>query len=1486
MTKIVEPFYDILTRTESGFESRFFSFDDFIKVLKTSFMSHEDYLQKCHNVFTDPNIRSLYVNHIGKYHDYRKFDRNTASLLSEIIKNDHRLEHTNFFRWKILNFERNNKVRFNFYVNGETGLFFQETETNSIIKHTNTGIDEGVLICRIYNYSRRRRFPEAEWFDVNLNIKKNGIYDSQNRVFPFYLDEFINNNELSLKGNQLYVISPLLQHCLRIYDKILLLSKQRDAYVHSALLKNAVDASYNDARNTIGMNLKYRRLQEHYIRVVPSLEKKINKTVIITDRFFPFIEQQQIGNTYSYADVISGGSGDSGLNKISLGDYKTALGSMGVKDIMFTKEENTSNGLYSWINQGFARVVSKYNLNCNDEFFDEETYSDSTPLDNHMFSIDYENQQYVTAAVGSLTDTDLISKKRIPMVKKINQRFKLSNGKTYMFEDDDAHDNSLILKELGTEYSFRRDFNYLPSGKEIKKVNHARNALVAFVSNDIVIPPVSKLVDMPIGDLNKWMYSLRGVACEGFFTPEFLSQRMILKRTKRLKCSINECTPEFQALIKNPEEMLNKVVPSDFRENFIYRQYINCICTGKIINGECRSCGNPRPSSPIVHDEYWVDFNKQFDFVVPTKIKIVEDGINVYLDYSVGLANVRMKDDELTKSVAVETSPKDLGYIVDLNVSDIELKNVNIPLDGVYYGLGGFKSKTHGIGFSALRLYHAMKYDVKFNASECIEKENELNDFLKTFKKSKIMTRMYNKESETYENRLVEAWIGIVSIEPTEASQEFNKARFEDERSFSKINYALNAALGFDDLNEALSAESHITNNQSTEIRDELFKIAAIHSSIKPLRDETDAQHILSDKHDGLLSKLNVTNLSGDYANDADIFSIGSFDKYSLKSYVTFEEYMKLKNEYPLFTNPKFSQGFFINCCLGLTREQSALYGSIGEVSQVVYFPPKSFLLSMFEMIGDNNVRINGLLNAYISVFESLAVSKYGNSNGDYRSNIQLLNKNDGKIFRSFNDINGKILRHTNLMLFGKEGLLNQDTNIAIPRIMSKQLTCIDCPYDVAIIGKNGDFKKIAEKVFASMYPGRVQDWTTPIYDRETRTSTEAGWCWMQEIYGFSIREPNLFSKQNLNIKQIWSSYKADAEYKERYGTSFHQKHPKTKGIYLNPVFVAFNLEGDVDGDNIYMGIPYMQRSQNAMQKVYEEIKDNKFFDSKNTNPLANLVRDTYLVPSLKYLIDEAENLNFELDTLKIGYSRIRFDESLDANFEAAENKTNVGPLTTSEWQVVAFIYFYVKNYDLLVSKGYVIPELNEKNQYELMFIFQYLLAQLNGVRAMKDDGSYGKLTFDALILNKQFNDDEPTARVLLTQLIKEYKNDNAKHNIHIDFDDSVEKLFKIMDNLFISSGRFKGFGFMMTYEGKAFKFSDKKWTYGQKSSNEYYDCTDRYDPLFIDFYASYLLLFGRDPDMFIEKFGYGKTLESLNFKKKNHLHTRFLSFIKDIFIK
>jgi hypothetical protein len=68
------------------------------------------------------------------------------------------------------------------------------------------------------------------------------------------------------------------------------------------------------------------------------------------------------------------------------------------------------------------------------------------------------------------------------------------------------------------------------------------------------------------------------------------------------------------------------------------------------------------------------------------------------------------------KSVAVETAQKDIGYVLDLNCGDMEFKNIDAPLDGIFYGLGGFKSGIHGIPFSCLRLYNALSPEIKFSS--------------------------------------------------------------------------------------------------------------------------------------------------------------------------------------------------------------------------------------------------------------------------------------------------------------------------------------------------------------------------------------------------------------------------------------------------------------------------------------------------------------------------------------------------------------------------------------------------------------------------------------------------------------------------------------------------------------------------------------------------------------------------------------------------
>jgi hypothetical protein len=1477
--------YDVLQKEGNDFKSKFFTVEDFIEILKHSFMSHDDYAKK---VYSDVPFehRSHFMSDFHNFHLVESFPFAVAKLMEPIINNDkNKIQYANLFKYKVLNFNSVKRIMFDFYVNKQTNLLLNPDEESVLISNKNEHIEKGVLFIRVYNYGTLRGLPNPDPIDINTKINVNyGLIDNQMRAVPWFVDQWVNQHELKLDMGEVYIMSPLLHHCIKIYDKILLLSKQRRSYISPSLLKNAIDASFNDARITLGMNQKYRLINNSFIRVIPCLLKYTGTEIKESSRFFDFINQQNKANVFSYSDVVTNGSGVLGSNKIDLDDYQRAVFDLGIYDIMFTKEENTNHGLFSWVNPKFADVINSYDKSL--------LKSDLSVLNNHVITIDYDLEEYVTSINGPEPMIALTSKKKNAQVKKSNQRFKHANSRTFLYDGTDSFNKSMIMKEFNkTGYYFRRDVNYLNNSKVIEETSYTRNGLVAFVSADVHLPAITDFVDMTIDQINKWFKTLRGVACEGFFSKEFLRQRMIVHRTRRLKCALEDTSESFQALVANPEGTLNRIIPSFDKDKFFVRNYKDCLCEGKIINDQCKACGNPRPVDNELKTEYWVEFEKGFDFAKLTGIQMVEDGINMYLEYSIPLVNSRLKCEELTKSVSVETAQSDLGYLTHLRCGDIDIDDLKVPLDGVYFGLGGFKSKIHGIPFTVLRLYNALKSEIYYSSEDCVNETQLVNEFLSNFKKSVITTKVYDVEIGAYVNKSIEAWVGLVAISPTEVSQEFNKSRFEDERSFGKANYALNDLLGFEDLNKALSEESNLFNNRSTEFRDELFKIANIHSSVRPSFPETKKAEQKAIKHDNLLK--GIINLTKTYIKHNDLFNVTGLPKYSLREFVTRVEYLELISKFPLFTDSRFEKGFYIVCSLNVDKKQAVLYNGFGVLEHAIYFPKRSTLMQMFEIIGDNNVRINGLLNAYINVFETLAVSRLGSSDKtDNRSNVQLINKGYNNRPHQFDTINGKILKETNNLLFDKEGILNQITNIALPRIMSKQLTCIDCPYDVAIVASNYQFKKIVSKTFDNLYPDRKQDWTTPFVNVDTGEVSEIGWCWLEDVYGTSIREPNLFSKQNLNVKKIWSSFKADEEYKKMTGMTFMQKHPGTKGIYLNPVFVAFNLEGDVDGDTIFLAIPYTTKAQVELSKVYDLIKDMSFFDKENTNPKAKLVRDTYLVPSLKYLRDEAENLNFELETLSIGYSRISFADSLRANFEASRNKENIGFLTVSLWHVTYFIDFYMFNYERLVEKGYKIPLLTDKDKYELLFIFQYLLAQQNGVRAMKDDGYYGKITLDSLVVNKVFEEDQPPARTLLANLINEYKEETAKENIDVDFSDSLKKFYNILDMLFVSSGKFKGFGYMLAVDGTVFSFRDEKWTYGEKDNVKqkrdviYYNCTDRYDSYFVDFFACFLLINGRNADIFIDKFGYDKTLESLDFEHKPHLHSPLLSFAKDVFIK
>lgn len=1492
--------YDVVN--EAG-ESRSFTTDDAERMIKEMFIDAKQYRFLIESVpgNTEIDIQNkedcitnrAYLGRPNKFNPAQKAIVNEALVYKpEGLPFTFEEKITNFYARSIAGSTGILDLQmFDFYWNGMSDLFLKPT--GMIQKHQLPVIDPGMLVVRVYSYVIKNNVPVRSHTDVVLHLHKTvGLYDPQFRFIPPIFDEAMNRARNSDSDN-IYLLGLNLRYFCLVFNKLAFLSKQKEVLsIKTYLIKNAASAALYDARIVSQMNSRYQTENSLFIRIVPAIipysSKSEHGTETYASRFFKLFPEHTEHNAYSYSDVISSGSGTDNNNRIKLDDYERVIRDFNLQEIVFTNEKNTNDGLFSWVSPDLAKMISST---------DGTTATISLDsLNDHMISIDYEKKVYKTALKGSLDFNMLDSKKSLIECKKFNQRFKLANSRTYLYSDFDSDNTKLITKELTDNLFFHRNVNYM---KDVKTVNdYARNALVAFVDNDIELPELNDLINMPVEKLNEFFYSLRGISCEGFFTREFLKQHMVVQRTERLKLMLADTDIKFQDLVHNKNNYLHRQFDyrNDLKDQFLIREYKNCTCGGKIIHGICRYCNNPKPLDSEIYKEYWVDFNKDFSSVVIKDIKITDEGINFYLNYYLPNANARFKCDLLSKLVPVETSQAHIGKITSFSCGDVQYDNVDIPLDGIYFGLGGFKSKTHGIPFAVLRLYNALRDQVIYSSEDCLNKTDEINQFLSTFKKSKVRTKIYDRNLKKYVYKTVDAWVGLVAVSPTEVSQEFNKTKTEIEKSFSKANYALYELLGFTELNKAMAAFNQKTVESNDIMYRKYLKVVKYLNAKAPFNPQTDEEIAKVIAYDALLGdEKKFNNIYRDIKAKGKLFNITNFENLVSKQMITYEEYKNIINSHPLFAFKEFEKGFYIT--FNVSTQDPGLINSpdvknMSRIQYPIYFPDKFMLMNMFEFIGDNNIRINDLLSEYFNVFQTLCTSKFG-------VEYNLVSINNVPI--SYANTNGALLKACYNELFNKEGLINKITGIALPRVMSKQLTDIDCPFDVAIISNKHQYRTLASKYFNAKFPDREQDWTED-YNKETGTYDNLGWCWTEDMYCIAIREPNLFTKQNLNIKKVWSLPRANVEYRNLYAYSFQQKHPNPRGIYLNSVFVVFNLEGDTDGDLAFLGVPHDVNTQEQLAIIWEQIKDFKFFDIDNENPNAKLVRQSYLIPSLSYLLDEAENLNFKLDKLEIGYTEIPFERALAANFDAARNKSAIGFLTVSLWYVTYFLDFYIHNYEYFKSK-YDVPLLTSEDKYDLLFIFQYLLTQQNGVRAMKDDGSYGKLTYSALIKNELLN---KPARDLFIDLINDYKAVNKEHGIEVDYSECVNKLFQIFDNLFISHFNDtdkeytlkQGFGFALdtynkptqTGDYRIISYLDPIWSYHDQNTPkgrfEKLDCSNLLDPYFLDFEAMFLVFYGRSLARFTGKFGYDPVMKILGFVNKEHLNTPLLKYYSNVFKK
>lgn len=765
-----------------------------------------------------------------------------------------------------------------------------------------------------------------------------------------------------------------------------------------------------------------------------------------------------------------------------------------------------------------------------------------------------------------------------------------------------------------------------------------------------------------------------------------------------------------------------------------------------------------------------------------TGYKEHDDGFDLHVYYTFTMDNARVTGGtSLLKAVLATRNDEFIGKAEELTLVDPltgeERKFYDVQLDMLLPG-GAVKAKDKAIMNGAIALNNAIfgteSKDKVFSINPYVEKHGdlklkELNEkVIRNFKRVPVVRKVWKPRIEngvatgSWETIKQNLYVGLISIAATEIGQEFNNTySLDNPRKFSLNNCDHMQQLGFDSLYESVYDEnlksfgSGVYNDvRLSEINSELLKILGclMHPVSVSTDKFVDRKHLfkyIEDIKDN--DRLNLSDFQQDFGN---VVKIANWIRYS--------DYQDMIRTHPLYTNDKFANGAygqFVFTDKQTVRDRNGkLQDRDIKFEYHLRFPTRKLLNSMADISCDGmRARFNDIYTCYMSLFQQLSTAMVGTdgslvTNGQYQTPVRtaLINKLKSKIIDHF---------------MTKKGQFAVNSALNLSAIGSKQIGSPLVPWHVVVIPNKANYRKVVQPLMEKTYNDLdlEQDyvWQAPRRSGRDYDKWSLDNCaQFKDVYGYCHRDPVLWRQQNYWC-QIWSLERANHEFLKMYGYTYEELFPGSEAIMLNSVRMVIDQESDIDGDWVCVGIPpqYPHIVKNIKDYI-EESNHNGFFQpedhyedlkveykkqgiEEHTEKYQRL--DKYKVlsaiaskPRFEYLKDEMGDLYRKYpDELfyDLSNSVVGIDIRNDALLDSAEAKKDIGYLTTS-MRYFTYVLNYLKDLGLRNPDKYM--GITDELEIMTTFVFQYMLVQREAVRAVKADGSYGKLTIDAIIKNDE----------------------------------------------------------------------------------------------------------------------------------------------------
>lgn len=880
-----------------------------------------------------------------------------------------------------------------------------------------------------------------------------------------------------------------------------------------------------------------------------------------------------------------------------------------------------------------------------------------------------------------------------------------------------------------------------------------------------------------------------------------------------------------------------------------------------------------------------------------------DEGIlNLYVEYYYSLDNPRFSGS--CKTVANGVNQKLVGRIPELVIphptdDSLTQRFEDIHLD-IQMNQNAFKFGIAGIVQDYIRLVnavHGTKYNIRnYVNSETLDLDlKELNDrILSKLKKTSVSIDLFKyedsirTESFLYGETMVEAYIVMTSVMGTEISQENNKvSSIQSPTRIPKQDSGLFRNLHFDKLVELLYSEVSISSFEDESTRENVRELLSIYQLlVTPISQDvnkTDQDLRLTWK---MLSSATKPEDSLDTIllktkNKKLVFNQESKNRVNLTSLMPISEYQKLVNHHPLLrpTSPTTDELFANNAVVTNEEiERAKLFengnyitvemqdGKQGIKKYRIKFPSRRLLMSLVDKnFNGYKVRLDKAFVHFLKLYEDFCTSEFDNTfNTLYFTRDS---KNKGKDRIRYASIISKLRDSILEILLGKKGKFDNALSINSLCVQGKQVTG-RIPYGEAVIGDNKIWNKLTRNYLKMIYP----DGEHPIYGNIEEIFLKNNLPdFIKELTPicFAHRNPAAFDKQALSFVKV--------RHIESMGKKFNETYPLFNGIMLNELMVVRELESDFDGDSVFLFVLASKNSNSEIEAHAKELHDHITSDingyyknyQDTEDPDAVLVNSKLVLKSevynyeakkllsyygrqstFRYLMDESEKV------FKAFPDSIRFDLHKAIipreykNFaieEARESKSDVAYLTPSSWKLddaLEYLLYhkYAHNVDNIL--------LDEKSRFKLLFVFRYILLQLNGTRGIKKTGEYSKITFDKYMSDEKirkvtnWNEIEMvSARDSFRLMLEEYDEENGTDTVEvIDILESIRDYFMVDKN-----GEF----FTDPNSGRIYN------VIGKAEKKDSANGISRIDKSYRDIVAMYIIVNGRSFEGFVKTFGY-----------------------------